>query len=283
MTIKSSYEAVVTLGAPAHRPYAAARPKRLGPGPRVPYAFAVGPLVLLAVWALASATGLLDPRVLSAPWTVLDTLGDLLASGRLQANLLTSAQRAVLGVLAGVAMGGTLALLSGLSRVGEAVLDGPLQAKRAVPTLALIPLLILWLGIGEGMKIATIAIGSSVHVYLHTYAGLRAVDARYVELAQTVRLSRLAFIRKVALPGALPGFLMGLRAGITSAWLVLVAVEQINATSGIGHMMSLARTYGQTEIIVVGLLVYGAFGMVSDAAVRLLERKTLSWRRVLST
>ena len=256
--------------------------RRLGPGPRIPYGVVIGPLALLLAWTLGSATGLLDPRVLSEPWTVVQTFGRLIAEGRLQDNLLTSGLRAVTGLAAGLLVGGTAGVLSGLSRGGEAVIDGPIQAKRATPTLALIPLLILWFGIGEQMKVIAIAIGVSVQIYLHTHAGLRAIDARYVELAETLRLDKWTFIRKVALPGALPQFLIGLRHGVTTAWLVLVAVEQINATSGIGHMMSLARSYGQTEIIVVGLLVYGAFGLVSDTAVRLLERKVLTWRRSLA-
>ena len=147
----------------------------------------------------------------------------------------------------GIVLGVVLALIAGLSRTGEAVLDGPIQLKRAIPSLALLPLLILWFGIGETMKIITITLGVFVPIYLHTHNGLRAIDSRYVELAETVGLSRREFIRRVVLPGALPGFLLGLRFAVTGAWLSLVVVEQINSTSGIGYMMELARTYGQTD------------------------------------
>ncbi|WP_437958358.1 ABC transporter permease [Sorangium sp. So ce119] len=267
---------------PPARALSGRRPRRLGPGRRLPYGMVIGPALLLAGWVVASATGALDARVLSAPWTVVATARDLIADGRLLSNLLTSAQRAFLGLALGVGLGTVLALLSGLTRVGEALVDGPVQIKRAIPTLALIPLLILWFGIGEQMKVLTIALGVVIPVYVHTHAALRTIDARYVELAETVRLSRWQFVRKVALPGALPGFLMGVRLAVTGAWLALVVVEQINATSGIGHMMSLARSYGQTEIILLGLVVYGLFGLASDSAVRLIERKTLSWRRILA-
>lgn len=121
-----------------------------------------------------------------------------------------------------------------------------------------------------------------VPVYVHTHGGLRSIDARYVELAESLRLGRWEFIRKIALPGALPGFVMGIRLALTSAWLSLVVVEQINATSGIGYMISLARSYGQTEIIVVGLAVYGVLGLATDALVRFVEGKALSWRRTLA-
>ncbi|WP_437715096.1 ABC transporter permease [Sorangium sp. So ce448] len=270
-------------GAPTGRRVSGRRlRRRLGPGRRIPYGLALGPALLLALWAAASATGALDARVLSAPWTVVTTARELIADGRLLSNLLTSAQRAFLGLALGAGLGTVLALLAGLTRVGEALLDGPVQIKRAIPTLALIPLLILWFGIGEQMKVLTIALGVVIPVYVHTHAALRTIDARYVELAETVRLTRWQFIRKVALPGALPGFLMGLRLAVTGAWLALVVVEQINATSGIGYMMSLARSYGQTEIILLGLVVYGLFGLASDSAVRLIERKALSWRRILA-
>jgi sulfonate transport system permease protein len=258
------------------------RRRRLGPGRPIKFGAALGPILLLVIWSIGSATGLLDPRVLSAPWTVVTTTGDLIADGRLQSNLLTSAQRAFAGLGIGVLLGTVLALFSGLSRLGEALLDGPIQIKRAIPSLALLPLLVLWLGIGESMKITTITLGVFVPIYIHTHNGLRTIDSRYVELAETVGLSRWEFIRRVVLPGALPGFLLGLRFAVTAAWLSLVVVEQINSTSGIGYMMELARTYGQTDIIIVGLVLYGALGLLSDAAVRLVQRRTLSWRRTLA-
>ncbi|MEW2264159.1 ABC transporter permease [Streptomyces sp. NPDC047853] len=258
------------------------RRRRLGPGQPVPYGWAIGPVLLLVLWTAGTGLGLIDVRSLPAPWTIADTAGGLIDNGKLPSHLATSAQRAALGLLFGVAGGLLLALVAGLSRVGEAVIDGPVQIKRAIPSLALIPLLILWFGIGETMKVITIALGVFVPVYIHTHNGLRAIDSRYAELAETVRLSRLAFVRHVVLPGALPGFLLGMRFAVTGAWLALVVVEQVNATSGIGYMMELARTYGQTDVIIVGLVVYGLLGLVSDALVRLVERRALSWRRTLA-
>ncbi|MGW5364090.1 ABC transporter permease [Actinopolymorpha pittospori] len=256
--------------------------RRLGPGDRIRFGSFLGVLVLLVVWSAGSALGLIDQRILSAPWTVFTTAGDLIADGRLQQNLAISAQRAFLGLGIGIVLGTILALVSGLSRWGEALLDGPIQVKRAIPSLALLPLLILWAGIGETMKVVTITLGVFVPIYIHTHNGLRSIDSRYVELAETVGLRHWAFIRKVVLPGALPGFLLGLRFAVTGAWLSLVVVEQINSTSGIGYMMELARTYGQTEIIIVGLVLYGLLGLLSDGAVRLVQRRALSWRRTLA-
>ncbi|WP_189039787.1 ABC transporter permease [Streptomyces daqingensis] len=258
------------------------RGPRLAPGRPRRFGKALGPVVLVALWSAGSAAGLIEPRLLSPPWTVVATAGDLIADGRLQGHLAASAQRALLGLVFGTAAGLLLAVAAGLSRIGEGLIDGPVQMKRALPSLALVPLLVLWFGIGETMKVVTVALAVFVPVYIHTHNGLRTIDSRYVELSETVRLSRRRFVRHVVLPGALPGFLLGMRFAVTAAWLALVVVEQVNATSGLGYMMELARTYGQTEIIIVGLVVYGLLGLLSDGLVRYTERRVLSWRRTLA-
>ncbi|OKJ75151.1 ABC transporter permease [Streptomyces sp. CB02460] len=256
--------------------------RRLGPGRAVPFGRLIGPVLVIALWWAASATGYLDPRILSGPGTVLSTASDLVSSGRLQDNVLISLQRAGLGLFFGVTAGVLLAVAAGLSRTGEYLLDGPLQIKRAIPSLAMLPLLILWLGIGEQMKVTVIALGVAVNMYINTYASLTGIDSRYVELAEGLDLSRAQFIRKVVVPGSLPGFFVGLRLGVTASWLGLIVVEQINATSGIGYMMFQAQQYAQSDVIIVGLVAYGIFGFASDAAVRAVERKVLSWRRTLA-
>jgi sulfonate transport system permease protein len=256
--------------------------RRLGPGRALPFGRLIGPGLLIAVWWAASGLGILDPRILSGPGKVMSTAGDLISSGRLQDNVLISLQRAGLGLFFGVAAGVTLAVAAGLSRFGEYLLDGTLQVKRAIPALAMLPLLILWLGIGEQMKVTVIALGVAVNMYINTYASLTGIDSRYVELAEGLELSRWRFIRKVVVPGSLPGFFVGLRLGVTSSWLGLIVVEQINATKGIGYMMFQAQQYAQSDVIIVGLVAYGIFGFASDAAVRVIERRALSWRRTLA-
>jgi sulfonate transport system permease protein len=256
--------------------------RRLGPGKAVPFARLIGPLLLIAVWWAASATRYLDPRILSGPGSVGSTAVDLIRSGRLQSNVEISLQRAGLGLLFGVVSGVLLAVAAGLSRTGEYLLDGTLQVKRAIPSLALLPLMILWLGIGEEMKVVVIALGVTVVVYINTYASLTGIDSKYVELAESLDLSRWQFVRRVVVPGALPGFFVGLRLGVTSSWLGLVVVEQVNATRGLGYMMFQAQQYAQSDVIIVGLVCYGVFGFVSDAVVRSVERRALSWRRTLA-
>lgn len=267
-----------TAGGRASRPRGK---RRLGPGKAIPFGYLIGPLLLLGVWSWGSAAGWIDPRVLTAPWTVATTAWDLWESGRLGPDLLVSTRRFALGLAFGVAAGLVLAVVSGLSRWGEAIVDGPVQLKRSIPNLALLPLLLLWFGIDERMKIITIALGVLIPIYLHTHNGLRSIDGRYAELAETLRLKPAAFIGRVVLPGALPGFFLGLRFAVTASWLSLVVVEQVNATSGIGYMMLLAGTYGQTDVIIVGLVLYGLLGLGSDAVVRIAQRRVLSWRRTL--
>ncbi|WP_313535175.1 ABC transporter permease [Sphingomonas sp.] len=270
---------------PAIAPAEQARPvrprQRLSPGTPARYGSLLGPALLLFYWSLLSATGWLDPRVLPAPWTAVTTGIELVREGRLQEHLGISAWRAMTGLGFGVVVGTALALLSGLSMLGGYVIDGLVQIKRGVPILALIPFMILWLGIGETMKVTLIAVAVFVPIYINTHNALRAIDLRHVELAETVGLSRWQFLRHVVVPGSLPGFLTGLRFAVTSSWLALVVVEQLNATSGIGYMVTLARNYAQTDVMLVGLVVYALLGFGSDALVRLLERRLLRWRRTL--
>jgi sulfonate transport system permease protein len=256
-------------------------PRRLSPAISARSGMLLGPVLLLLYWGVLSVTGFLDPRTLPAPWTAISTGIDLVRDGRLQANLAASAGRALAGLFFGTLAGVGLALISGLTVLGGYVIDGLVQLKRGIPILALIPFMVLWFGIGETMKVTVIAIAVFFPIYIQTHTALRAIDIRYVELAETLRLSRWQFLGRIVLPGALPGFLTGLRFGATGAWLALVVVEQLNATSGIGYMVTLARNYAQTDIMLVGLVVYALLGFGSDALVRLVEKRALRWRRTL--
>lgn len=269
-----------------HHPWppAPTRPSQasLLPRPTLPGQRLLGPAVVLLLWALASATGLTDPDTLPAPSVVASTFSGLLQDGYLLDNLLTSVHRALQGLAWGIAAGVALALVTGLTRLGDALIDGLVQIKRAIPNLALIPLFILWMGIGEGMKLTVIALGVFVPVYINTHAALRDIDLRYVELAQTVEMTRPQFLRFIVFPACLPGFFTGLRLAATHAWTALVVVETINATSGIGHMISQARIYGQIEVVMVGLVIYGVLGFGTDALIRNLQKRVLAWRQTLS-
>ncbi|WP_086006467.1 ABC transporter permease [Nocardia araoensis] len=258
------------------------RLRRLGLRKSVPFARMLGVVVVLGLWAAGAHFGWLDERKLSAPWTVLETGWDLLVNGSLVQNVAASLQRAGIGLGIGVLVGTTLALIAGLSRFGESLVDGPIQVKRAIPSLGLIPLMILWLGIGETFKIVLITLGVVITMYIQTHASLTTIDQRLVELSEVQGVSRATFIRKVVVPGSLPGFFLGLRLSVTGAWLALIVVESVNAIDGLGKMMQNAQNYGQADVILVGLAVYGTFGLLSDGVIRLVERKVLSWRRTIA-
>jgi sulfonate transport system permease protein len=236
------------------------------------------PLVLLGVWHVGSTSGLISERTLASPGTIASTFGDLLSSGQLVEHMTVSLQRAAYGLGLGVLTGTALALVAGLSRLGEDLVDPPLQMARTLPVLGLVPLFILWFGIGETAKVLMVALATTFPVYLNTFAGIRGVDQRLVEAASTLGLRRAGLVRHVVLPAALPHFLVGLRYSLGIAWLVLVVSEQINASSGLGYLMTRAREFMQTDVIVVALVVYAALGLLSDLAVRTLERSALAWR-----
>jgi sulfonate transport system permease protein len=238
----------------------------------------LGPLLILAVWQLAVSVGHLSADVLPAPANVWVTAGHLLANGTLQSALLISLQRVALGLLLGVAIGTGLALVSGLSLVGERVIDPVMHMFRTMPVLALLPLFVLWFGIGEKAKVYLIGWAVIFPIYINLYAGVRSVDAKLVEAGSVLGLKRWGQIRHVILPGALPQFLTGLRLALGVSWLVLVAAEEINATSGLGYLITNAQNLLQTNVIFVGLIVYSLLGLATDILVRLIERFTLSWR-----
>ena len=237
------------------------------------------PLALLLIWQLAGSTGVLPERLLAAPSTIAATAYDLFRDGVLTEALGVSLRRAAFGFTLGALVGIGFALVAGLSRLGEYAVDPPMQMLRALPLFGLIPLFILWFGIGETPKIALVAFGVAFPLYLNTYAGIRGVDAKLAELGQVLRLSRPALIRHIVLPGALPQTLVGLRQSLGVAWLALIVAEQINADAGLGFMINDAREFLRTDVVVVGLVTYALLGLLTDAIVRLLERRALAWRR----
>jgi sulfonate transport system permease protein len=173
----------------------------------------------------------------------------------------------------------TLALVAGLSRLGENAVDPLLQILRTLPLFGLIPVFIVWFGIGELPKIILIALGTAIPLYLNTFAGIRGVDARLVEVGTSLRLRRSELIRHVILPGALPQTLTGVRQSLGVAWLALVVAEQVNANAGIGFIISQATQFLRNDVILVALAVYAVLGLLTDALVRQLERRALAWRR----
>lgn len=239
---------------------------------------AVVPVFLLALWQVLSASGALESDILASPGSIARTAWTLLSDGTLPSAMYVSLQRVAVGLAVGVLAGVLLALASGLSRLGEDLVDPVVQMLRSVPWVGVIPLFIIWLGIGEAPKIALISLGVAFHLYLNVYAGIRGVDAQLVEAGTSLGLGRWGLIRHVVLPGALPGAMTGLRYSLATAWLALVFGEQVNADDGLGFLMNQAREFFRTDVIVVCLVVYAVLGLLADFIVRTLERLLLQWR-----
>ncbi|KXK61554.1 ABC transporter permease [Micromonospora rosaria] len=269
----------------AEAPERAARPAPVRPGRRYRpggrWRRAASPVLLVAVWEAAARSGVLSPEKLPAPSAVLATGWRLARDGTLATHLLDSLTRAGLGLLIGGGLALLLGAVAGLLRLGDDLVDPPVQMARMLPHLGLVPLLIIWVGIGESLKISLVALGAFFPIYFNTYAGIRDIDERLVEAARTCGLGLLARLRHVVLPGALPALFLGLRLAIGAAWLSLVVGEQVNAQTGIGFLMMEAREFSQTDVVVLGLVVYALLGLLSDLALRVAERRTLTWRRGL--
>jgi sulfonate transport system permease protein len=237
------------------------------------------PVALLLLWQIASWAGWLNRETLASPVQVWSAGHSLLVSGQLIPSILVSLRRVVIGLAIGVSIGTVLGLVAGLSRIGEELVDAPLQMLRALPFLGLLPLLIVWLGIGEGIKVGLVAIGAVFPIYLNLHKGIRGVDPRFAELSRACGVGRWGVIRKVVLPGALPSFFVGLRFSLGIAWLSLVVAETVNADQGIGYLISQGEQFLQTDVIVLGLVIYALLGLAMEGLVRLIEWRTLSWRR----
>lgn len=237
-----------------------------------------GLIAVLVLWQVGATAGWLGTTTPS-PTAVIDAARELIGNGELAHHLGVSLARVAKGLSIGLSAGLLLGLAAGLLRLAEDLVDAPIQSLRMLPHLALVPIFIIWFGIGETSKIALIAIGPIFPLYLNVLHGIRGVDERLVESARSCGVTRLGLIFRVILPGALPQILVGLRQALGLGWLSLVVAEQTATTSGIGFLMNDAREFLRTDVIFVVLVIYALLGLFTDLFVRLIERRALAWRR----
>jgi sulfonate transport system permease protein len=235
------------------------------------------PLLLIVVWQVAAQTGWLSSRILPEPFAVAKAFWVLAASGELWLHVKTSLWRAILSFAIGGGLGLALGLLNGTFKTAEILLDTTLQMIRNIPALALIPLVILWFGIDESAKLFLVAIGVFFPVYLNTFHGIRSVDKGLIEMARSYGLSGWPLYRDVILPGAMPSILVGVRFSLGLVWVLLIVAETISAQAGIGYMTMNAREFLQTDVVLVGILMYALLGKLADVLSRSLERYWLRW------
>lgn len=235
------------------------------------------PIALLALWQIVTALRMFEPSQLPPPIEVLTAARDLIRSGQLATHVGASVGR----VLVGFAVGGVLAMLLGLavglSRQVETLVNPTIQAVRAIPSLAWVPLLILWMGIDEAPKITLVAIGAFFPVYTNLTAGIRQIDRKLIEAGLAYGMRGMSLATEVLLPAALPSLLTGLRAGLAQGWLFLVAAELIAASRGLGFLLIDSQNSGRADVIVFSIVALAILGKVSDSLLHWIERWLLRW------
>lgn len=236
------------------------------------------PFALLIVWELSSRAGWLPARILPEPAAVLESAIRLGQSGELWVHVRTSSWRALSGFALGGGAGLLLGILTGSSKRAELLLDTSIQMVRNVPPLALIPLVIIWFGIDEAAKLFLIAFGVFFAVYVNTYHGIRSIDSGLVEMGKSYGLRGWALYRDVIFPGALPSILVGVRYGLGLMWVILIVAETISAREGIGYMTMNAREFLQTDVVLLGILLYALLGKLADVTARFLEAVLVPWK-----
>lgn len=243
---------------------------------------AVLPLAALVLLEAAARLGAVPANLLPPPSEVARTLVDLAGNG-LAVHVAASSARVFGGFAIGALLAVGLGAFVGLSRRAQALLDPSFQALRAIPSLAWVPLLLLWLGIDEAPKLTLIAIGAFFPVYMGVASGLRDVDRKLVEVAELAGLTPIALVRRVLLPAALPAVFTGLRNGLSLAWMFMVAAELIAATSGLGYLLTDGREMGRADIVLAAIVLLALLGKLSDTGLQHLESRWLAWRDTLDT
>lgn len=235
------------------------------------------PVLVILGWQAASTLGWLSTRVLPEPLAVVKAFWALAASGELWTHVAVSTRRAAAGFAIGGGLGLLLGLFTGSFKAAETLLDSTLQMVRNIPALALIPLVILWFGIDETAKLFLVALGVFFPIYLNTFHGIRSVDKGLIEMARSYGLRGWQLYRQVILPGALPSILVGVRFSLGLTWVLLIVAETISAQAGIGYLTMNAREFLQTDVVLVGILLYALLGKLADLLAKGLERWWLRW------
>lgn len=236
------------------------------------------PLAVLVFWQLGSSLGAIPERILPAPTTILAAGCEVATNGTLLDALLVSSQRVLLGFALGAVLGISLGVLTGMSRFADTAVDPLIQAARALPHLGLVPLFIIWFGIGELPKVLIISLGVLYPLYLNTASGFRQIDPKLLEAGHVMGFGFFQRLRTIIIPSAAPQLFVGLRQASAAAWLSLIVAEQVNAREGLGFLINNARDFYRTDLVIFGLIVYATLGLLSEALIRAWERHTFRYR-----
>lgn len=236
------------------------------------------PVAVLAGWEAGSRLGVIPRNVLPAPSSVVEALVELGRGGELTAHVLATTGRLGVGFLLGAVIATALAVATGRSATVRALLDPSIQALRAIPSLAWVPLFLLWLGIQETSKVALIALGAFFPVYLNLMAGILAIDRRLTEVAVLHGYRGFRLARRVLIPAALPAYLTGLRSGLGLAWMFVVAAELMGASRGLGYLLVDGQTTGRPELVIAAIVSFAVLGKLSDRGLESLGARLEPWR-----
>lgn len=239
----------------------------------------VGLLVLIiAVWQIASNMGLLNPLTLPSPSRILKTFISLIKKGTLQNNLLISSRRVLTGYAIAAISAVVLGILIGLSARFKRMTDLIIQILKPIPPISWIPLVILWFGIGEEGKVFLIFIGSFFTILVNVVDGIRRIDVKLVELSNAMVIPKLKYVFQVVIPYAAPNIFTGLRTGLGQSWMCVVAAELVASSTGLGYMIMYARQFGQTDVVIVGMLMIGIIGKIMDSVLMAVEKAVIRWK-----
>ncbi len=270
----------VIAAAPAVRPAADSHPvrarRRRLKGATRALRQSIGLILVIVIWQLGARSWL--GATTPAPTEVINAGWDLISTGELWHHLAASARRVAIGLSIGIAIGLVLGAAAGLFKLAEDLVNAPIQVLRMMPAVALVPVFIIWFGIGDPFKIALIIVAPIFPIYLNVLAGIRGVDQKLIEAAESLELTRVELVRYVVLPGALPQIFVGLRQALGIGWLVLVVAEMQTTPVGLGFLMNDAKEYLRVDQIFLVLVIYAILGLLTDIAVRLLEHRFLRWR-----
>lgn len=246
--------------------------------PSLPIKGFILPVLILVLWELTGVLGIISETLLPRPSVIFFTFIDLIMTGDLIGHFQISLLRALGGFLLGGMLGLLVGLAVGFNQNIEQTLDPTLQMFRTIPTLAVIPLFILWFGFGEVSKILLIAKGAFFPLYVNTFLGIRGVDSKLFAVAKVLEFNKWKQITLLILPAALPNILLGLRLSLGVAWLALVAAELMGSSKGVGYLIMDARQFSQTSVVFVGIIIFAVFGKLTDSLVRVFERRLLKWQ-----
>ena len=241
------------------------------------------PTLLLILWESLSRAGVVAPNLLPAPSTIFATIGEMGTTGELWGHIEITVYRIFLGFVIGTLVATALGGLTGYVKIARDLLDPLLQALRSIPSLAWVPLFILWMGINEAPKITLIAVGVFFPVYLNLMSGLQGVDRKLVEVGKIYRLNSWQLVYRVFLPATLPAYLIGLRSGLGLGWMFVVAAELMGASQGLGFLLVDGQTTGRPELTLASILLFAVLGKFSDAIIAFASNHMLRWQDVYAS